>query len=171
MGKSRHAVQAAMRAAETLLAELDMHIYDPVTSPNKAFAGTVHEGHVFLGYELRPGSYPPSMGARAKLLDQIGVLIRSGQKAIVKAVSGRALTSQDRCYVQTLVRLDHTIRGWRNSFKSSNCPELFEQLDHEIDRRLSDFRAFYLAKIHNRSARQKRLAACVALLNDATGAA
>ena len=32
MGKSRHAVQAAMRAAEKLLAELNMHIYDPVTS-------------------------------------------------------------------------------------------------------------------------------------------
>lgn len=171
MGKSRHAVQAAMRAAEKLLAELDMHIYDPVTSPNKAFAGSVDEGHTFLGYELRPGSYPPSMGARAKLQHQIGALIASGQKAIVKAVSGRTLTSQDRCYAQTLVRLDHTIRGWRNSFKSSNCPEMFDQLDREIDRRLSDFRAFYLAKIHNRTAAQKRLAARVALLTDMVEAA
>lgn len=171
MGKSRHAVQAAMHAAEKLLAELDMHIYDPVTSPNKAFAGTVHEGHAILGYELRPGSYPPSMGARAKLQDQIGALIASGQKAIVKAVSGRTLTSQDRCYAQTLVRLDHTIRGWRNSFKSSTCPELFGQLDLEIDRRLSDFRAFYLAKISNRTAAQKRLAARVALLTETVDAA
>ncbi|MBL7240354.1 reverse transcriptase domain-containing protein [Komagataeibacter rhaeticus] len=164
VGKSRHAVDAAMRAAGALLGELDMKIYDPVVSPNKAFVGTVDEGHAFLGYELRPGSYPPSLGARVKLQEQIAALIAGGQKAIIKAVSGRALTSQDRCYAQTLVRLDYTIRGWRNSFKSSNCPALFEQLDGEIDRRLHDFRSFYLDKIKNRTPAQKRLAARVALL-------
>ena len=164
IGKTRHAVDAAMRAAGALLGKLDMKIYDPVASPNKAFAGTVGEGHAFLGYELRPGSYPPSLGARAKLHEQIAALIASGQKAIIKAVSGRALTSQDRCYAQTLVRLDHAIRGWRNSFKSSNCPDLYDQLDGEIDRRLHDFRSFYLDKIKNRTPMQKRLAARVALL-------
>lgn len=164
IGKTRHAVDAAMRAAGALLGKLDMKIYDPVASPNKAFAGTVDEGHAFLGYELRPGIYPPSLGARAKLHEQIAALIASGQKSIIKAVAGRALTSQDRCYAQTLVRLDHTIRGWRNSFKSSNCPDLFDQLDGEIDRRLHDFRSFYLHKIKNRTPAQKRLAARVALL-------
>lgn len=164
IGKTRHAVDAAMRAAGALLGKLDMKIYDPVTSPNKAFAGTVDEGRAFLGYELRPGSYPPSLGARAKLHEQIAALIASGQKAIVKAVTGRALTSRDRCYAQTLVQLDYTIRGWRNAFKSSNCPDLFDQLDGEIDRRLHDFRAFYLDKIKNRTPAQKRSAARVALL-------
>ena len=70
-----------------------------------------------------------------------------------------------------MVRLDHTIRGWRNFFKSSKCPELFGQLDLEIDRRLSDFRAFYLAKISNRTAAQKRLATRVALLFERVDAA
>ncbi len=166
IGKTRNAVDAAMRAAEALLGKLDMKIYNPVASPNKAFAGTVDDGHVFLGYELRPGSYPPSLEARKKLNEQIAALIASGQKAITKAVSGRALTSQDRCYAQTLVRLDHTIRGWRNSFKSSNCPEIFDQLDSEIDRRLHDFRSFYLDKINRGTAAQKRRAARVALLAD-----
>jgi retron-type reverse transcriptase len=171
MGKTRHAVGAAMRAAEALLGKLDMKIYDPIASPNKAFAGTVDEGHAFLGYELRPGSYPPALGARGRLEEQVAALIASGQKAIIKAVSGRSLTSQDRCYAQTLVQLDHTIRGWRNSFQSSNCPEIFYQLDSEIDRRLHDFRSFYLDKIKNRTAAQKRLAARVALLADPVEAA
>lgn len=166
IGKTRHAVDAAMRAAEALLGELDMKIYDPIASPKKAFAGKVDDGHTFLGYELRPGSYPPSLGAREKLKEQIAALITSGQKAIIKAVSGRALASQDRCYAQTLVRLDYTIRGWRNSFISSNCPDLFDELDREIDRRLHDFRSFYLDKIKNRTSAQKRLAARVALLAD-----
>jgi retron-type reverse transcriptase len=166
MGRTRNAVATAMRAAGALLGELDMKIYDPVASPNKAFTGTVDQGHAFLGYELRPGSYPPALGARERLYGQIAALIASGQKAIVKAVSGRTLTSQDHCYAQTLVRLDHTIRGWRNSFKSSNCPELFDEMDSEIDRRLLDFRSFYLDKIKNRSAARKRLAARVALLTE-----
>lgn len=167
MGKTERAVNLAMKAAAALLSKFDMTIYDPVTYPKKAFAGTIEEGHTFLGYELRIGSYPPSCDARAKLHEQVAVLIASGQKAIAIAVSGRPLTSQDRCYAQTLVQIDHTVRGWRNSFKSSNCPDIFRQMDREIDRRLSDFRAFYLSKINNRTPEQKRLAARVSLLSEA----
>ncbi|WP_164521707.1 reverse transcriptase domain-containing protein [Sphingomonas sp. ABOLE] len=166
IGKTRASVEAAMRAARGMLNELGMSIYDPATSPKKAFIGEVDEGHPFLGYELRPGSYPPSLDARARLHEQIAALIASGQKAITKAVSGRALTSQDRCYAQTLVRLDQTIRGWRRSFKSSKCPAVFEQLDREIDRRLHDFRAFYLDKIRNRTPAQQRMAARVSLVSE-----
>lgn len=44
MGKTRHAVDGAMRAAGTLLGKLDMHVYDPVALPNKAFVGKVDDG-------------------------------------------------------------------------------------------------------------------------------
>ncbi len=142
-----------------------MDIYDPIASPTKAFIGQVGDPHVFLGYELSPGSYPPSPAARDKLIGKIGTLITEGQRSISKAVNDRKLTSQDRCYAQTLVAVDQTIRGWQGSFKSSNCPELFKQLDTLIDRRLYDFRAFFLGKIAKHSPAHQRRALGVSLLH------
>ncbi|HYI47537.1 MAG TPA: reverse transcriptase domain-containing protein [Allosphingosinicella sp.] len=164
MGKTRQGVRRAMSAAKSLLAGLDMDIYDPATSPNKAFEGPIGCPHVFLGYILLPGIYPPSDAACEKLMAQLGILIAQGQQSISKAVTDRTLTSRDRCYAQTLVAIDQTVRGWRGSFQSSNCPAEFEKLDQQIDRRLMDFRAFFLAKMAKRSPARQRRALRVQLL-------
>jgi len=166
IGKSRHAVTKAMEAAKSILSELKMSVYDPIEHPKKAFLGTINDGHVFLGYKLIPGVYPPSDAACDKFMKLITGRISKGQTAVIKAISGRSLTSQDRCYAQTLVDIDNTIRGWRASLRASNCPELFNQLDMEIDRRLRDFRSFHQDKIAKRSAAQRRRAERVSLLVD-----
>lgn len=165
-GKSRKSVEKAMEAAKSILFGLKMDIYDPVKSPTKAFIGSVGEPHVFLGYKLLPDIYPPADAASAKLMGRIQTLIVNGQRAISKAVTDRPLTSQDRCYAQTLVAVDHTIRGWRASFKSSNCPDVFDDLDMIIDRRLMDFRSFFRDKLAKRTRTQQRRALRVQLLSD-----
>ena len=166
IGKTEAAVHKAMAAAGTFLAKLGMEIYDPARSPNKAFIGSIGDPHVFLGYKLVPGRYPPSDATCERLRNRVGSLIKSGQAAISKAVTDRVLTSQDRCYAQTLVAIDHTVRGWRASLRSSHCAELFESMDNQIDRQLADFRAFYLDKTARRSSMQKRRAQRVHLLSD-----
>jgi retron-type reverse transcriptase len=165
LGKSHDAVEKAMTAAKGILAGLGMDIYDPQTDPNKAFVGIIGEPHVFLGYELLPGSYPPSPNAREKLLRQVRDLITEGQRSIVKAVKDRPLTNRDRAYAQTLVAIDYTLRGWRGSFQSSNCPDVFKRLDAEVDRCLKDFLAFYLAKVAGQPSVKSRRALGVGVLN------
>lgn len=164
MGKTKATVEKAMAAAKLWLRQLKMNTYDPATAPNKAFIGKVEEGRVFLGYKLIPGVYPPSDGSCEKLMSQVAALIARGQASIAKAVADRTLTSQDRCYAQTLVAIDNTLRGWRGSLRASNCPEVFRQLDLLIDRRLGDFRSFHKEKIAKRSAAQRRKAERVSLL-------
>ena len=166
IGKSKQAVLKAMSAAKAHLSLLDMNIYDPIESPSKAFFCKIGDPKVFLGYKLIPGVYPPSDAACNNLMNRIASLIASGQTAISKAVTGRALTSQDRCYVQTLYAIDNTLKGWRASLRVSNCPEVFSQLDIQIDRRLSDFRAFYLSKTARGTASQQRRALKVQLLSE-----
>lgn len=166
IGKSLGAVQEAMAKAKAILADLKMDIYDPEKAPTKAFIGPIGEPHVFLGYQLIPGVYPPSGAVCEKLMARIGALIAGGQRSISKAVTDRPLTSQDRCYAQTLVAIDHTVSGWRGSLRSSNCPEEFRQLDALIDRRLADFRAFFRAKMAKRTAIQQRRAQRVRLLSE-----
>lgn len=166
IGKSPTSVRKAMEAAKSILAGLKMDIYDPDKSPTKAFAGEIGKPHVFLGYRLIPGVYPPAEAACDKLLQRIAALIQGGQRSISKAVSERPLTSQDRCYAQTLVAIDHTVRGWKGSFKSSNCPDEFRRLDALVDRRLADFGTFYRQKTARRLAAQRRRALGVNLLVD-----
>lgn len=166
IGKSEAAVEKAMTAAQTLLSKIGMDIYQPDKSPNKAFSGTIGQGHTFLGYKLLPGKYPPSDGAVDRFTSKIRALIEDGQKSIGKAVADRALRPHDKCYAQTLVAIDHTVRGWRGSFGASTCPEVFSAIDKQIDRMLSDFRAYYLSKIAKKTPAQQRRAMRVALLGD-----
>ncbi|MBA3941147.1 MAG: hypothetical protein C0520_08055 [Sphingopyxis sp.] len=166
VGKSRRSVEAAMKAAKVLLAKLNMDIYDPATSPKKAFSGPIDTGHEFLGYQLIPGRYPPSKASAEKFLAGIGGLINEGKRSIKKAVADRKLNSRDRCYVQTLASVDNAIGGWRGSFKSSVNSDDFVQLDDLIDRRLHDFRKFYLQHLANQPSRRQRRALGVRLLSE-----
>lgn len=165
LGKSLYAVKKAMDSAKRILADLNMDIYDPIKAPSKAFIGSIGEPHVFLGYALIPGVYPPAEAASARLMAQIKTLIANGQRSISKAVTDRPLSRQDRCYAQTLVAIDLTVHGWRGSFRSSNCPEIFERIDSEIDRRLLDFRSFYRQKTTNKTPAQQRRALRIRLLS------
>jgi RNA-directed DNA polymerase len=165
-GKTREAVQAAMDRAKAILAGLKMDIYDPVKAPTKAFSGAIGEPHVFLGYQLVPGAYPPSEASCEKLMARIADLIKDGQRSIGKAVKDRPLTSQDRCYAQTLVAIDNTVSGWRGSYKSASCPDEFKRLDALIDRRLHDFRSFFQQKLAHRTSAQQRRAQRVRLLSE-----
>lgn len=91
VGRTERAVSKAMDSAGRLLSVYNMKIYNPVTSPNKAFMGKIGEPHEFLGHELRPGSYPPNQSARTKLVSQIEALIADGKRSIDKAVHDRKL--------------------------------------------------------------------------------
>lgn len=165
-GRTRKDVTRSMEAAKALLGNLKMDIYDPSKSPKKAFIGQIGEPHVFLGYKLLPGNFPPADAACERLMDKIEILLAKGKRSISKAVTDRALTNQDQCYAQTIVSLDHVVRGWRTSFRASDCPEVFRRIDKDIDRRLSNFKAFYLQKVTKRTPALQRRALRVHLLSE-----
>jgi retron-type reverse transcriptase len=141
LGKKLKSVEKGMDAAKAHLKRLCMDTYDPVRSPKKAFSGMLN-GQVFLGHSLVPGSYPPSDAAQAKLRKSVNSLIQTGQKAIDKAVNGRKLKSSDRTFAATIVAITNSLQGWRGSFRSSNCPALFAELDRWVQRRVSDLERY-----------------------------
>lgn len=164
IGQSRSKVSKAMASAKVHLAALGMDIYDPATNPKKAFIGQIGEPLVFLGYEIIPGQYRPSPSARDSLIGRIDALLADGRKSIGRAVSGKRLTQQDRCYAQTIAAVDNTVRGWRGSFEAALCSDTFARLDREIERRLKDFESFFHARTANASAAVRRRALGVSLL-------
>ncbi len=149
VGRTRKKVVAAMKSAKQKLARLGMDVYDPETDPDKAFVGEIGNGHVFLGYELEPGRYPPAQKSRDRLIGQVEALLKNGRTTIKKAKSGKKLSSSDRAYIQTLTAIDNTLKGWRGSYQSSNCDEVFLAIDAEVQRRLRDFDGFFRRSIRD----------------------
>ena len=168
LGKSRASVEKALNVARSLLQGLGMDTYDPTKDREKAFSGSIDSGFSFLGYELIPGEYPPSTKARENLIHQIRILIEDGKRSIAKVMRGAELRSNERCYAQSLVAIDNTIKGWRASFRCANSPMQFADLDRKIDRELHDFRRYFLEKMTEADGRQRRLATRVQLLKKYT---
>lgn len=156
IGRTAGSVDKAMTSAKARLASLNMAIYDPEKSPNKAFRGTLAEGHTFLGYRLLPGVYPPSRQAVERLRERVRALVSDGKRTLRKAARGKAPLPHERCYAQTLVAIDNTVRGWLGSFQSANCPEEFAAIDAAIDRDLDDFRAYYNSLVATRPKGERR---------------
>lgn len=142
VGRRSDNVVKGMEAARALLNKMGMNIYDPDKDPGKAFVGRIGEPHVFLGRKLIPGHYPPAEAAKLKLKRSIDELINDGQKAIGKVVKGRQLKTTDKAFAPTIVAINNAIRGWRGSFKGSNCPDVFAELDGWISRRIADFERY-----------------------------
>lgn len=166
MGRTTVQVTKALKSAQALLSELGMKIYDPATTPDKAFAGPIGQPHQFLGYEIVPNEYRPAERARDRLLGQVEALLKEGRASISAAIDGRALKPWDRAYAQTLTAVDNTVRGWRASFRSAVCKKTFNDLDSQIDRRLKDFEGFYHRRTRNCDPKYRRRATGVGLLSD-----
>jgi hypothetical protein len=155
LGKKLANVRKGMEAARAMLRELKMDAYDPATRNDKAFIGEIDGSQTFLGYRLKPPTYPPSEKAQAKLKDAINRLIREGQTSIRKAVAGRPLKPTDRTFAETVVTINKTLQGWRGSFQCSKCPETFRSLDLWTQGRLRDFERFLVDKTKCSSASER----------------
>lgn len=157
-GAKKDSVRKAMLSAREILSNKQMSIYDPATSPTKAFAGPVGGYQVFLGYQLIPGEYPPSEDSCSKLLKSIQTTLQAGRATIGKAVSGRKPKSTDRALVQSLAQVDRIVRGWKESHKMSDCPLLYASVDKAIDHRINAFMRFYREKTNGKPSDIRRAA-------------
>jgi retron-type reverse transcriptase len=142
LGRERRNVERGMQAARRLLRTLKMDAYDPDLHPRKAFIGSIGQDFTFLGHQLLPGRYPPSRDAQLRLKANINTLIQDGQKTIAKAVSGRMLKPWEKPYAATVTAIHNAVSGWRGTYRLSNCPDVFSELNHWVVRRLMDFERY-----------------------------
>lgn len=146
MGRKEAAVTKGLRKAGDLLGSMGMEIYDADANPEKAFIGLVSDHHVFLGYELEPGRYPPAASGMKKLKANVEQVVAEGKKSLSKALAGRDLNRSDRTYAQTIIALNNVVRGWRGSYRASECDDVFAELDRWVTERTRDFNFFFWRK-------------------------
>lgn len=165
LGKKADHVRKAMASAKRHLTALGMDIYDPETDKTKAFVCPLSRGPEFLGHTLARGRYPPAPDAQKRLQQSVMLLIQGGKKAIEKALAGQQLNPNEKGFAATVVAINNTLKGWRGSFRSSNCPSTFEAMDTWVQQQLGNFHAFLRTHSHGKPAKLKNTALGVAPLD------
>lgn len=143
IGKSKRSVQRALASAKRHLQGLNMDIYDPEIDPKKAFIGEIDAGHTFLGYEIIPGRYPPSLASRANLVKRVDDTIKASKATIGKAKRQTHLGYDDLPFSQAIVAVDRIMHGWRSSYRASKCPDVFDEIEARIDQRIANFEKYF----------------------------
>jgi len=168
-GEDKSETNRAFNRAKKHLKKLGLDCHDPFdsgTAKGKAERGTVDEGFVFLGYDIRPGLFQPSEEARDKLKVTVDRHIQRGRHAIKDVLRAGSSFERRQRYVQTLDMLDRVIRGWGDSFAYANSKSTINDLDRQIEDKIDHFRAWYRRKMREADWRTKRRTGGVCLLGD-----
>jgi RNA-directed DNA polymerase len=169
LGDNEGNVRSAFESAKEYLSKLGLECHDPFkrnTNFEKAEHGSVEDGFVFLGYDIRPGQLQPSKAARQSLEKRIASHIWLGQRAILGVRSSENSFEFGQRYAQTLALVDKVVRGWGEAFAYSNAPNTMEDLDRRIDRKLSEFKEWFAELIAGADWKTKRRLGGVGLLSD-----
>ena len=149
LGANRRKVVAAFESAKTLLAELGLSAYDPITRPDKAEMGDVEKGLEFLGCDISLGFVRPNRESRKRLLTTIEGIFESS----IKLMGNPAfLLTEGHTVAEMLVEADHVLQGWGNQYSFCNDRGLLKDLDSKIDILI----AYYLQKYREFSEKFKR---------------
>jgi len=168
-GRSDRNVRRAFEHAKEHLRSFGLKCHDPFdpnTPAEKATAGNVKSGFVFLGYHILPGQLQPSDKARKSIIAKLTKIVESGKLGIQGALNEENSYACRQRYVQTLDRMDRVIRGWGDAFAYTNARDTLTDLDRKIDGQIKNFDTWYMKKARGVSDRQKRRALGVGLLFD-----
>jgi hypothetical protein len=166
LGAKRTRVEKAFQSAEKRLKDLGMSIYQPNDRPDKAFFGEIKSNREFLGYVIKPGTYPPSSKNTQHILDSVRDELNLGRAHILRALSSGSVGKPMQYYSQALVSTDQILRAWSGSFGASRCIETAKHIDNEINGLVSDFIAFYRDQTKTASQLEKRRVLGVHVLAD-----
>jgi RNA-directed DNA polymerase len=142
LGPNAPAVDKAFQSAQRIFGEFGLAAYDPLGDRSKAEAGQTRSGFNFLGCQISPGLVQPSRAARANILAQCDAIIAEGNKSLRLAAQTGGLRLPKQRYVQTLSRLDRTLRGWGHAFAFCTGRQTFDHIDREVDGMVKRFREF-----------------------------
>ena len=134
--QSKQEAQAAILAAERILAQLGVQLH-----PQKTRIVHIHRGFEFLGYKIKQGR--PRAALRRRKLGQSGpagtVYAFPREKSIdrfkeqVRQLTKRVVPLRTD---QIITELNPIVRGWGQYYKRSHVRKLFTHLDAWIVRRL-----------------------------------
>jgi hypothetical protein len=166
LGERKAYVAKAFESAAKLLAGLEMSVYRPEDRPDKAFFGPIDQGHEFLGYQLKPGIFPPATKNQQHIICSVQEELDLGRAHILRALNGDDGAKPLQLYAQSLVAVDHLVRAWGRSFQSCRCINTANEIDNAINELIGNFIGFYRDRTHKSSQMERRRALGVHVIQD-----
>ncbi len=166
LGRHQKDVLKAFESAGEYLAKLKMSIYKPENRPDKAFSGPIGGQFEFLGYQLIPGTYPPTEKNQKSIIEAVQKEFEHGRAQILRSFDAKQQGRPLQVFAQTLVSVDALLRAWNGSFRASRCVTTAKKIDETINGLISDFIAFYRDRTSNKDIISKRRALGVHVLAD-----
>ena len=112
LGPSPSALGKAFANAQAELSRFGMNAYDPAGKLEKASRGKVEDGFEFLvGCHIKPGLVQPCRSARQSVLQAVDEALDRGRKSLKRAAETSGPRVPKQRYAQTLVEIDHILRG------------------------------------------------------------
>ncbi len=144
-GRNESSVAKAFLHAQQHLMRLGFTVYNPLHHPLKASSGRVKEGFEFLGCQIIPGFVRPSEKTRKRLISKIESLLKESYAAMSNAetIQGK------KTFIQSLVDVSNTVRGWGNQYSFCNDIQVMEHLDVKIYELVRRYIRGYSEKIKN----------------------
>ena len=140
LGPSEAKVASAYRSAREVLKTMRMDVYEVGDSKarhaGKVDHGNIHDGTDFLGYRVSGRSREPCKAARTKFLAKLNKVVEDAKREMKAACKGSSTSHRYR-YHQSMVELHKIVWGWSQAFRHTTAKHVFQQLDKEIDHRIS----------------------------------
>lgn len=102
----------------------------------KVDGGNIHDGTDFLGYRISATSLQPCTAACKKFLGKLDKVVKNSRREMKAAAEGNSCSHNAR-YHQSMVQLHKIVWGWSQSFRHTTAKHVFNQIDKEIDKRIS----------------------------------
>ena len=103
----------------------------------KASFGDIRRGPVdFLGCSIAKGQVRPQKKARESLCVKIDTYIKDSLKEMVSSCGKRSICLN---YINTITKINNTLKGWGGAFSFCNDKSFFERLDAAMMEKISDY--------------------------------
>ena len=153
----------ALASAQSHLAKLNLEVYDPRNSPDKAEHGNSVNGFEFLGCDVKRDRVSPTKKCRSRLMERVGLIFRNALNSTsdpIQAISDR------RSYAETISTLSNTIRGWGNTYAFCTDDRLMVSIDSSLDEKIAKFNQTYKRLLTHKKPEDKRRLLGIFLLQD-----
>jgi hypothetical protein len=133
LAPSLGAAQKSLALAVCLLKDLGLEL-----SPEKTQVGAVSDGFQFLGVEFQNGIIRPCRKSRDRLLDKVTQLLERGKRAVNTIERGGTIQRSETAS-RILSEVGGIVTGWGNQYRFCNEPNLLNQLDSTISKKIDSY--------------------------------
>lgn len=141
LGKREKKVKIAFNRAIGILRSKGLDAYMLKEKNTKAEFGDIRKIPLnFLGCSITKGQVRPRDKARIKLLEKVDKLI-SDSVTKINSTQGNVLIKEN--YINTIITINNTLKGWGGAFSFCNDKMFFKRLDMDIMKKIVEYHALY----------------------------